>query len=77
MGASQLTMSIFLFIVVFGFLQLSQPKWLYNYDGSLREFGVGWKNKTILPVWVLAILLGIFSYLTVLFFYPIQRYRRG
>ena len=39
-----------------------QPAFLYNSDGSLRDFGVGYKNKTILPIWLLSIVLGILSY---------------
>ncbi len=54
--------SIILFLIVFGFIQLMQPAFLYNSDGSLRDFGVGYKNKTILPIWLLAIILGILSY---------------
>jgi hypothetical protein len=67
------TMSaIIIFLLVFGFIQLTQPAFLYNSDGSIREFGVGYKNKTILPIWLLSILLGILSYLFVLYYlvYP-------
>lgn len=60
--------SIVLFIMIFGFIQMMKPSFLYNPDGSLREFGVGYKNKTILPVWLLSIVLGILSYLLVLFY---------
>jgi len=44
----------------------------YKDDGSIRQFGVGYRNKTILPVWLLAIILGILSYLFVLYYlaYP-------
>ena len=33
---------------------------------------VGYKNKTILPIWLLSIILGIFSYLVVMYYitYP-------
>jgi uncharacterized membrane protein YozB (DUF420 family) len=58
--------SIILFLVVFGFIQALKPRFLYNTDGSIREFGVGYKNKTILPVWLLSIILGILCYLIVL-----------
>jgi hypothetical protein len=60
--------SILLFIIIFGSIQMLKPSFLYNKDGSLREFGVGYKNKTILPVWMLSIVLGILSYLAVLFY---------
>ena len=60
--------SIILFIIIFGSIQMLKPSFLYNKDGSLREFGVGYKNKTILPVWLLSLVLGILSYLLVLFY---------
>jgi hypothetical protein len=64
--------SIVIFIIVFGTIQFMKPKFLYNTDGSPREFGIGYKNKTIFPIWLLSIILGIFSYLSVLFYitYP-------
>ena len=60
--------SIILFIIIFGSIQMLKPSFLYNKDGSLREFGVGYKNKTILPVWLLSLVLGILSYVLVLFY---------
>ena len=60
--------SIILFIFIFTFIQLLKPSFLYNNDGSIREFGIGYKNKTILPVWLLSIILGILSYVLVLFY---------
>lgn len=61
-------MSIILFLSIFTFIQLLQPAFLYNIDGSLRDFGVGYKNKTILPIWLLSIVLGILSYCAVRFY---------
>lgn len=60
--------SIILFITIFSMIQLSKPAFLYNTDGSIREFGVGYKNKTILPIWLLSIVLGIVSYLIVMYY---------
>lgn len=62
------TISIVLFIVMFGLLVLLKPAFLYNKDGSIREFGIGYKNKTILPIWLVSIILGIISYLIVMFY---------
>jgi uncharacterized membrane protein YidH (DUF202 family) len=59
--------SIVLFLILFGIITLTKPKFLYNNDGSIREFGVGYKNKTILPIWLLSIVLGIVSYLLVMY----------
>jgi len=60
--------SIIIFLFVFGIIQMLKPSFLYNKDGSIREFGIGYKNKTILPIWLLAIVLGILSYLIVIFY---------
>jgi hypothetical protein len=64
--------SIVLFLIMFGSIQMIKPAFLYNKDGSIREFGVGYKNKTILPIWLLSLLLGIISYLSVMYYvmYP-------
>jgi cytochrome b subunit of formate dehydrogenase len=60
--------AIILFITIFSMIQLSKPAFLYNTDGSIREFGVGYKNKTILPIWLLSIFLGIVCYLIVMYY---------
>ena len=64
--------SIIIFLIIFGSMHMLQPAFLYNKDGSLREFGVGYKNKTICPLWLFSIILGILSYVFVLYYvsYP-------
>jgi hypothetical protein len=57
----------FLFIILFSVTYYMKPGFLFLADGSIRPFGVGYRNKTILPLWLYAIILGIFSYLGVLF----------
>ena len=60
--------SILLFLILFVFIQLTKPSFLYNRDGSIREFGIGYRNKTILPLWLLSIILGILCYVIVLYY---------
>jgi hypothetical protein len=64
--------SIIIFISIFALIQMIKPTFLYKSDGSIREFGIGYKNKTIMPVWLFSIILGILSYLFVLYYlaYP-------
>jgi hypothetical protein len=64
--------SVILFVIIFGSIQIIKPLCFYNKDGSLREFGIGYRNKTILPVWLLSLVLGILSYLAVMYYisYP-------
>ena len=60
--------SVILFIIIFSMIQLSKPVFLYNTNGSIREFGLGYKNKTILPIWLLSIVLGIVCYLIIMYY---------
>jgi len=60
--------AVILFVIIFGIIQMIKPACFYNRNGSIREFGVGYKNKTILPIWLFSLLLGIICYLTVLYF---------
>ena len=60
--------SIIIFIILFATIQMYKPAFLYNTDGSLREFGVGYRNKTILPMWLLSIVLGILIYISLMYY---------
>jgi hypothetical protein len=37
-------------------------------DGSFREFGVGYKNKTVIPIWVVSIIIAILCYLAISYY---------
>jgi hypothetical protein len=56
------TISIVLFAVIYFLLSTYKPGFIFSKDGSIREFGVGQSNKTILPLWLVSLLLGILSY---------------
>jgi len=60
--------AVILFVIIFGTIQMMKPACFYNKDGSIREFGIGYRNKTILPVWLLSLVLGILCYLAVLYY---------
>ena len=60
--------SIFIFLFMFSIVQMIKPSFLYNKDSSLRQFGIGYKNKTILPLWLFSIILGILIYMLVLYY---------
>ena len=62
------TVAILLFVFLFSIIQFIKPSFLYNTNGSIRNFGVGYKNKTILPIWLLSVVLGILCYLIVLYY---------
>ena len=53
--------SIVLFIILYSMVVLSRPAFLFNQDGSIKHFGFGYSDKTIIPFWLISYLLGIFS----------------
>jgi hypothetical protein len=60
--------AVILFVIIFGIIQMMKPACFYNSNGSIREFGIGYRNKTILPIWLFSLLLGIICYLAVLYY---------
>ena len=61
-------MAIIVYIIAICIPIYTKPAFLYKSDGTLREFGLGYKNKTILPLWLYAIITGILSYLFVRYY---------
>ena len=67
------TISIVVFILLFVLIQALQPSFIYEKDGSFRSFGLGSKKKTILPIWLITIILAFLSYLFVLYYLAIPK----
>ena len=61
----KLNVTIFLFLVLFTLIHLLKPGLVYEKDGSFRDFGVGYRHKTVIPIWVVSIVLAILSYIAV------------
>ena len=57
--------AIVVFVIVYASIALYQPAFMYNKDGSLREFGLGMSRKTVVPAWLVAIIAGLGSYFAV------------
>jgi hypothetical protein len=68
------SIAILLFIITFYSIQYFSPAFLYKKDGSLRQFGLGYKEKTILPIWLIALVLSILSYLLVMYYLAMPRF---
>ncbi len=60
--------AIVVFLFVFTIVVMSKPAFLFNKDGSARKFGIGFKNKTVIPIWLVSILLGILAYFIVIYY---------
>ena len=63
---NKLNIAILLFVILFSCIHFIKPGFLYNHDGGFRPFGVGYKHKTVIPIWVVSIILAILCYLAVL-----------
>lgn len=61
-----LLLSVVLFLLVFYLVNYLKPRFLYNTNGSIRQFGIGYKYKTIFPIWIMAICLAILCHVFVL-----------
>jgi tetrahydromethanopterin S-methyltransferase subunit D len=65
---NQVNIAVTLFISFFFIIHYIQPAALYNIDGDFKEFGVGYRHKTIFPIWIVSIVMAILSYLAVLYY---------
>jgi len=63
---NKVSFAIILFLLAFSIIHYIKPAFAYNTEGGFRPFGVGYKHKTVIPIWIIAIILAIFSYLAVL-----------
>ena len=62
---NKVSISIILFLIMFSIIHVTKPKLFYNKEGGFRPFGVGYRHKTVVPIWILSILLAIISYLAI------------
>lgn len=61
----KVNIAIIVFMGVFYLAYKSKSSLFFNNDGSLKQFGVGYKHKTVVPLWLFAILSGIVVYIVV------------
>ena len=66
--------SIIVFLLLFAILMLFKPNVIFDKNGKPREFGIGYKNKTIVPLWLTVIILAIVSYLIILCYINFKRF---
>jgi hypothetical protein len=59
--------AIIVYLIFICIIHKIKPSAIYTSDGGFRQFGVGYRNKTVIPMYVVSIILGILCYLAVLF----------
>ena len=64
--------SLGLYIILYGILIFSKSHLIYNKNGTIRNFGIGYTTRSVLPAWLMSIILAIVSYFTMLYYvsYP-------
>tara|TARA_Y100001970_G_scaffold46342_1_gene58316 strand:+ start:168 stop:407 length:240 start_codon:yes stop_codon:yes gene_type:complete len=65
---NRLQFAIVLFLIIFTFIHIQKPSLLYEDDGSFRQFGVGYRKKTVVPIWLISIVVALLSYVIVSFY---------
>ena len=51
-----------LFLTFFSLIMIIKPSFIFNKDGSFKDFGLGYTNRTVLPIWIISIVFAILSY---------------
>lgn len=51
-----------LFLFMFSLIIIYKPSFAFDKHGQIKEFGLGYTNKTVLPIWVLVIIFSVLSY---------------
>ena len=59
--------SVVIFLLLFALIIFIKPTIIFDKNVRPREFGIGYKNKTILPLWLMVIILAIISYLFIVY----------
>jgi len=60
-----LHISIVLYLILILGVHIMKPGFIYNKEGGFRPFGIGYKHKTVIPMFVISIVLAILSYVMV------------
>ena len=69
--SNRLMYSVLLFLALFSIVHFLKPGLIYNENGGFRQFGLGYKQKTVIPIWIISIVLAIICYL---FLFYLEKY---
>ena len=61
------------YICLYSLIVYIKPSFIYDEKNNcFRQFGVGYKHTTILPLWLISIILAIISYFIVLYLFHLK-----
>ena len=61
------TYAMIALVVVVLIAHYAKPACMYNHDGSFKVFGLGYRNKTVVPMWLVVIIAAILCYAVVMY----------
>ena len=64
---NSISAAILIFIILFAIFIYIKPNFIFNKRGGIRHFGLGKTDCTILPIWLLVIVISIISYVLVIY----------
>lgn len=65
----KIAIALVLFVISYGIVYITRPAFLFTKPSDVpREFGIGYKNRTILPLWLFSIVLGLLCYFIALYY---------
>ncbi len=67
-------MAITIFLIIISIIVLNKPRFIYDKDGIPMQFGIGYRNKTIFPIWLVVIICAIIAYYIVLYLANINKF---
>ena len=62
---NKLLATFILFLLMFCCLMIAKPSFAFDRHGCIKDFGLGYTNKTVLPIWILVIIFSIISYFVI------------
>ena len=60
--------AIIIYLAIMFSLIYTKPAFLFNDDESIKPFGLGYQTKSVLSLPIISILVGILSYMFVLYY---------
>ena len=60
--------AIIIFLILFTTIIYIKPNFIFNKRGAIRHFGLGKTDCTILPIWLLVIVISIIAYVLVIYY---------
>lgn len=62
------TIIVIVYLLLYILLTYFKPNFIFDNENEiLRQFGVGYNNTTIMPLWLCSIVLAIFSYFIIIY----------